>query len=95
MHEFVGFCPESILHHLEKVLYAQDERLLEHHASLVICLCIIAKLIHGQSCLLFSILQIILDLSICNQLVVCIDHLFRHGSLTLALYDQNLVKKTC
>ena len=95
MHEFVGFCPESILHHLKEVLYAQNKRFLEHHASLVVCLCIIAQLIHGESCLLLSILEIILDLGIRHQLVVRIDHLFRYRSFTLALYNQNLVTNTC
>ena len=95
MHEFVGFGPESILYHLKEVLYAQNEGLLEHHASLVIYLSIIAQLIHGESCLLLSILEIILDLRICHQLVVRIDHLFRYRSFTLALYNQNLVTKTC
>ena len=95
MHEFVGFGPESILYHLKEVLYAQNERLLEHHASLVICLCIITQLIHCESCLLLSILEIILNLRICHQLVVRIDHLFRYWSFTLALYNQNPVTKTC
>ena len=95
MHEFVGFCPESILYHLKEVLYAQNERLLEHHASLVICLCIITQLVYSESCLLLSILEIILDLRICHQLVVRIDNLFRYRSVTLTLYNQNLVTKTC